>query len=145
MKPEALAALHAVAFPGPPRAWTATEFSDLLADPRVLLLTEDDRAFVLARLAGPEAEVLTICTDPTARKRGLARRLLARLERELGDRGVEDLFLEVAETNHAARALYAAAGFAEKGYRKDYYTGEGAQKVHARVLAKPITGQPGLP
>jgi len=145
MTPEALAALHAVAFPGPPRPWTAAEFTDLLADPRVLLLSERDQAFVLARIAGPEAEVLTICTDPAARRRGLASILLDRLERDLARTGVEELFLEVAETNHAARALYAAAGFAERGYRKDYYTGDGAVKEHARVLAKPIAGQPRLP
>ena len=32
------------------------------------------------------------------------------------------MFLEVAVTNHAARALYAAHGFTEAGLRRHYYS-----------------------
>ena len=32
MTPEALASLHARAFPGPPRPWSADEFESLLID-----------------------------------------------------------------------------------------------------------------
>ncbi|MSU89547.1 GNAT family N-acetyltransferase [Rhodobacteraceae bacterium 2CG4] len=145
MTPEALAALHASAFSGPPRPWTAEEFAGLLADPGVLLLTAGADAFLLARIAGPEAEVLTLCTAPSARRRGLARRLLDRLDAVLARRGVEELYLEVAETNAPARALYAAAGFTARGHRKDYYSDRGAHRIHALVLGKPVPRRARLP
>lgn len=138
MTPEALASLHAEAFPGPPRPWSAAEFADLLGERGVMLFAEGDAAFLVARQAGPEAEVLTLCTAPGARRQGHARRLLAALEDWARARGVEEIFLEVAETNDAARGLYAAAGFAERGHRKDYYTAGGRERVHAIVLGKAL-------
>ena len=36
--------------------------------------------------------------------------------------GAVSMFLEVAVTNDAARALYAAHGFTEAGLRRHYYT-----------------------
>jgi ribosomal-protein-alanine N-acetyltransferase len=139
MTPEALAALHARAFPGPPRPWTATEFGDLLADPQVALFTAGGAAFLLLRRAGPEAEVLTLCTDRAQRRNGHAAALLGQAEAWARDAGVEEILLEVAETNTAARALYARAGFAERGYRKSYYTQAGRAAVSALVLGKPLT------
>lgn len=136
MTPDALADLHAQSFPGPPRPWSAKEFEDLLADPAVRLFCAGQDAFLIARRAGPEAEVLTICTAPRARGRGLARRLMAELDTWARSEGVEELFLEVAETNTPARALYASAGFAQRGHRKDYYAERGRSRVHALVLGK---------
>jgi len=40
---------------------------------------------------------------------------------ELGHRGVRAAFLEVRESNTAARALYGSRGFREIGRRKNYY------------------------
>lgn len=142
MTPEALAVLHAAAFPGPPRPWTASEFAELLENPATLLLCDGEAGFLIARIAGPEAELLTICTAPEARRQGRGRMLLDRLDAELLSRDVEDLFLEVAETNTAARALYSGAGFAQRGHRKDYYTDHGARRVHALVMGKSLTVKP---
>lgn len=142
MTPEALAVLHAKAFPGPPRPWTAEEFTELLASPSVLLLTEDEAGFLVARIAGPEAELLTICTAPEARRRGVGAGLLSRLDEHLVSQGVEELYLEVAETNAAARALYAAAGFVQRGHRKDYYIDRGTVRVHALVMGKSLAAKP---
>jgi ribosomal-protein-alanine N-acetyltransferase len=140
MTPQALAALHARAFPGPPRPWSAAEFAQMLAEPGVVLFTRAATAFLLARRAGPEAEILTLCTDPAARRQGAARALLAELETWARGAGVEELFLEVAETNAAARALYAQAGFTMRGHRKDYYTDGGRRRVHALVMGKALSG-----
>ncbi|NNU78901.1 GNAT family N-acetyltransferase [Halovulum dunhuangense] len=136
MTPEALAALHARAFPGPPRPWSAAEFAEVLALPGVALFTAGTAAFLIARRAGPEAEILTLCTAPDARRQGHAARLLAEMQRWAEASGVEELFLEVAETNIAARALYAAAGFVPRGHRKDYYDAGGRVRVHAHVMGK---------
>lgn len=138
MTPEALAALHRKAFEGPPRPWTAEEFSTLLETPGVHLYTLPT-SFLVARYAGPEAEVLTLCTDPAHRRQGHARTVLHLFEAQAHAAGIEEVFLEVAETNLPARALYAAYGYRPRGYRKDYYQGPGQTRVQAHVLAKQLS------
>ena len=140
MTPQALAALHARAFPGPPRPWSAAEFQALLAEPGVRLFSHGDAAFLLARRAGPEAEILTLCTAPEARRQGAARALLGQFEAWARETGIEELFLEVAESNGPARALYERFGFTARGHRKDYYTNGGRSRVHALVMAKTVSG-----
>jgi ribosomal-protein-alanine N-acetyltransferase len=49
--------------------------------------------------------------------------------------GAERMFLEVAEDNAAARALYARAGFAEAGRRRGYYARPDGPAADALVLA----------
>lgn len=139
MTPDRLAALHATAFTEAPRPWSAAEFAGLLADPAVLLAT-DPAGFALGRVAGPEAELLTLAVAPDARRRGLGAALLARLCRAAADAGAEEMLLEVAEPNVAARALYARAGFAEVGRRPRYYTRTGCPGIDALVLRLPLAG-----
>lgn len=139
MTPEALADLHARCFGTAPRPWSAAEFSDLLALPTTLLEADPDgRAFALARRAGPEIEILTICTDPAARREGRAARLLATVEDTARGLGASEAFLEVGETNLPARALYATAGYVPAGFRKDYYQGPAGARAMALVLRKPL-------
>jgi ribosomal-protein-alanine N-acetyltransferase len=47
-------------------------------------------------------------------------------------RGAAAMFLEVSDRNAAARALYAAAGFAKAGRRKRYYA-DGADALVLRA------------
>ncbi|MEL7014140.1 MAG: GNAT family N-acetyltransferase, partial [Pseudomonadota bacterium] len=60
----------------------------------------------------------------------LARALLVTVADEALARSANTIFLDVAETNTGARALYAGAGFEEKGRRRAYY-----QTPHGRVDA----------
>ena len=46
------------------------------------------------------------------------------------------MFLEVAEDNRAARALYAAAGFASVGRRPAYYARPGAADAVAALILR---------
>jgi len=94
--------------------------------------------FLLGRVAGPEAEILTLAVAPDNRRKGLARILLARFETALKAGNTEQIFLEVAEANHPAIALYRAAGFRDAGYRKDYYDGNNGQKSAALVMVKAL-------
>lgn len=131
----AMAQLHAGAFhPG----WRAAEMAALLDHSGAvgLVLQHDSvmEAFLIARLAADEAEVLTIVTAPPARRRGHGRTLLTALKSVLRARGVVKVFLEVAEDNAPARALYAAAGYVEVGRRRGYYPRPGAEPVAALVL-----------
>jgi ribosomal-protein-alanine N-acetyltransferase len=117
--PDSLAALHAACFTSP-RPWTAVEFADLLSNPFVFLLTEPG-GFMMGRVIADEAEVLTIAVDPTLRQKGIGARLINRFLSESASRGAVSAFLEVAEGNTAARALYARSGFTESGRRRGYY------------------------
>lgn len=114
-----LAALHATAFGTP---WSATEIARLLDGPGVFAVTEPD-GFILIRVVADEAEILTLAVRPEARGAGLGGRLVGQGAVRAVQAGVRRLFLEVAEDNVAARALYARAGFALIGRRKGYYDG----------------------
>jgi ribosomal-protein-alanine acetyltransferase len=68
-------------------------------------------------LAEGECEVLNLAVAPEFRRQGVARQLLE----PLLHRGGNTVFLEVRESNQAARNLYNSMGFQEVGRRKQYY------------------------
>ncbi|CAL1690063.1 [Ribosomal protein S18]-alanine N-acetyltransferase [Brevundimonas subvibrioides] len=127
---EALAALHAEAFDAP---WSTRAFADLLAGPGVLLEVERD-GFVLVQVAADDAEILTLAVRPDARRGGVASRLLAAVTRRAAAAGATRLFLEVAEDNGAARALYDRLGFEPAGRRPRYYARPDGPAVDALLL-----------
>jgi ribosomal-protein-alanine N-acetyltransferase len=107
--------------------WTEESFRRLLAGDsaifQVLGYPPDFRVagYVVAFAIGEDAELLNIAVEPPFRGRGLAGQMLDALLIELGGRGVRAAFLEVRESNRAARALYGSRGFAEIGRRRNYY------------------------
>ena len=136
MDPDALAALHARAFTTPP-PWGAESFAGLLASPLTFLETAPDgAAFLLGRVIAGEAELLTLATDPASRRQGLAQQLMARFEATARARGATEAFLEVAEDNAPARALYAGCGYVQTGRRPGYYVAPTGNPVAALILCK---------
>jgi [ribosomal protein S18]-alanine N-acetyltransferase len=131
MTPDQLAALHARCFTLPP-PWDARAFTGFLSDPTCHLTCDGTRAFVLLRHVAGEVEVLTLATDPTARRQGLARAVLKRALSALPDASA--CFLEVAEPNNPARALYGSLGFAQVGRRRGYYHTPDGLRQDALVL-----------
>lgn len=116
---EALAALHATAFP-PGDAWSPAAFHALLQMPGVFgLVTEG--GMILARIAADEAEILTLAVAPTYRRQGLGDSLVETAVLHAAALGAVTMFLEVAEENAPALALYTGLGFAPAGRRPDYY------------------------
>ena len=77
--------------------------------------------FALARTSGPEAEILDLAVSPEFRRQGLARRLLRAVRDTARDAGVEEIFLEVRESNRAAISLYQGEGYRPVGMRHRYY------------------------
>lgn len=136
MTPDALSALHAVCFTAP-RPWSAAEFADLLSNRLVFLLTEPG-GFLMGRVIADEAEVLTIAVDPAQRQQGIGARLMGRFLTESATRGAVSAFLEVAEGNAPARALYARAGFSESGRRRGYYHLPDGAPDDALLLTRPL-------
>jgi ribosomal-protein-alanine N-acetyltransferase len=132
---EALAALHALAFTDTPRPWTAAEFALLLAEPSTVLAARP-AGFALGRIAGAEAELLTLAVHPGMRRRGHGTALVLAFEAAAMARGAEEAILEVAISNVPARGLYARLGYAPAGRRPGYYTPAGAPPVDGLVLRK---------
>ena len=137
MTPEAMAALHALAFTDMPRPWSAAEFAALLAQPSTIVVL-GDAGFALGRVAGPEADLMTVAVHPAARRRGIGRALLAAFEAAAARRGAEEVVLEVAVSNAAARALYKARGYAPVGRRPGYYHPACGPAVDAQVLRRAL-------
>lgn len=83
-----------------------------------------------------EVHIATFAVDPTYRRQGIARRLLAHTLIEGARSGGQKAFLEVRKGNLAARALYSSFGFEEVGIRKKYYqdNGEDAVMMNLEVL-----------
>lgn len=128
--PAALAAIHAEAFEAP---WDAATLAELLASPGVFAVAED-YGFILIRVVVDEAEILTLAVRPTARRAGLGARLVEAAVVRAAALGAERMFLEVAEGNAAARALYARSGFVEMGRRRGYYSHADGRREDALTL-----------
>ena len=75
----------------------------------------------LCAVEGPWGGVFCLATAPDARRRGLARGVLATLAAWAGGRGAQRLYLQVETGNAAARALFAGAGF-ERSHGYHYRT-----------------------
>jgi ribosomal-protein-alanine N-acetyltransferase len=78
--------------------------------------------FLVARHLAPEWELENVVVAVTARRQGIARQLLDQLLAQARNTRSDSVFLEVRESNSAARALYEKAGFQQTSLRKDYYT-----------------------
>ena len=131
-----LALLHGAAFTMP-RPWTAAEFADLMASPLVFLLNAPG-GFVMGRVVADEAELLTIAVAPDRRGRGIAWALMQRFLDELAHRNAAHVFLEVAQSNAPARALYRKAGFSDGGLRRGYYHDSTGHPFDAIVMTRRI-------
>lgn len=130
-----LAEIHATAFPAP---WDAAAFEALLAQTGVFVLEAPD-GFILLRAVADEAEVLTLAVRPAARRSGQGAGLVEQGAAAAATRGATRLFLEVAQDNVPALALYARAGFAETGRRPGYYARPDGGRQDALVLALNLT------
>ena len=132
----ALAALHALAFPSEAR-WGDDAIRLMLEMPGAFGVHRPDIGFVLARVAADEAEILTLAVVPDARRQGQGGALLAEAMAGARLRGARVMFLEVSESNDAARGLYAAAGFTEVGRRRRYYPDGSDALLLCRDLTPP--------
>ncbi|MEM0948814.1 MAG: GNAT family N-acetyltransferase [Pseudomonadota bacterium] len=136
MMSDDLAALYARAFPGQ-SGWGAADFREVLASPGAFLRALP-HAFALGRTAADEAELLLIATDPSHQRTGLGARCLGAFHDEARIRGAQSAFLEVAESNIGARALYDAAGYVEVGRRNAYYSTDEGLPQTALILRRTL-------
>ena len=105
--------------------WSEQTFS-MIADTEnclFLVLKENKRVigYTLVSSVADEAEVLNVAIHKDFRRRGLARRLLEEAFATVDNAGVKKVYLEVRESNCAARSLYRSLGFESCAIRRSYY------------------------
>jgi [ribosomal protein S18]-alanine N-acetyltransferase len=103
--------------------WSTLDFRDCVSYALFLVAEDQGRiaGYVVALDAADEGEILNLAVAEGGRRRGLGRALVEAIVAALSERGVRQVYLEVRESNAAARALYAAFGFKDVGRRQAYY------------------------
>ncbi|WP_284179232.1 GNAT family N-acetyltransferase [Rhabdaerophilum sp. SD176] len=129
-----MAAIHAEGFA---IGWSREEFEQMILDRAIadVLVSQAPfghvvTGFAISRVAADEAELLSIALDPEVRGLSLSSALLDRHMGHAAQAGARTMFLEVAENNGPALALYRQAGFVEVGRRKGYYSGSPGSARH---------------
>lgn len=133
--------------------WTERRYRDLFSPaPKVhrLAIVADPEAevsnpsapekgllgFLIARSLAPELELENIVVSPAVRGRGIGKRLLDALLLAARETNSEAVFLEVRESNQAARAFYENAGFKLDGRRKSYYSNPSEDAILYRLAVR---------
>jgi ribosomal-protein-alanine N-acetyltransferase len=123
--------------------WPATAFASLPENTQVFFAVARDD--VRGRLAGyvvgwyvmDEGELANLAVAPHDRGRGVGRVLLDAMLHDARARGTLQIYLEVRESNAAARQLYATREFEEVGRRKRYYRSPVEDALILRRTLKP--------
>lgn len=121
-----------------PHPWTRLIFSDCLHAGYSCWVCERQgiiQGYGIISIAAGEAHLLNLCVRPESQRQGIGEKLLVHLFTLARHHDAEIMFLEVRESNAAARRLYDKAGFNELGTRKDYYPA-GAGRENALILAR---------
>jgi len=107
--------------------WKPADY--LLHDCMVATVEDGLLGFAVARRTAPdEIEILNVAVDSASRRRGIGRSLV----RELIGKSPGTVFLEVRQSNIAARKLYHSLGFEVAGVRQDYYS----QPMESAIVMK---------
>ena len=125
--------------------WTPGNFQDSISSGYRcvrLCLAGETLGYHVAMRGPGEMHLLNLTVAPDHQRRGLGSRLLDELIVHCQAEQLQTLWLEVRQSNQAAQALYAKAGFADVGLRKDYYPLDAARREHAVVMKLDLHPQP---
>lgn len=119
---EALAAIERDCFADP---WSETALAEELDNDAAAFFVAVEGGTVLGYgglLVTPfDAFVTNVAVAPEARRRGVARAILAAFEQHCRTRGLDSISLEVRVSNAPAIALYEGAGYVREGVRPRFY------------------------
>ncbi|MBP5288703.1 MAG: ribosomal protein S18-alanine N-acetyltransferase [Clostridia bacterium] len=116
-----LAELERLCFSTP---WSELSFADFARHGGMILTAVENggiSGYVTLLFAADEGEIANLATDPGARRKGIASRLLTAAEEQAVSRGGKALFLEVRASNQKAISLYEKNGYQAVGRRKNFY------------------------
>jgi len=107
--------------------WSVEQYRAVFSEgaPQRIALVVDEigiiQGFIVGRAVRGEWEIENLIVASAARRKGMGLELLRRFIELAGAEGAQAIFLEVRESNRAARALYEKCGFVEAGSRLRYY------------------------
>lgn len=133
-----MAALHAAGFDHP---WPKEDMSEHTERDIALGIGAPLQGFVIFRAAADQAELITVTVSQQARRKGYAKALIQAGEKAAVQNGVVVIFLDVAEDNLPAIALYKSLGYEPFGRRPAYYRRAGG-RVCALTFRKDCSGRP---
>lgn len=117
--------------------WSESSIAGELENPLSLWLVCVDGGHVLGYVGSQtvlgETDMMNIAVAPTARRQGIAQKLIDALTEQLKALGSRCLTLEVRASNAPAIGLYRKLGFAQAGRRPGYYRNP---KEDALILRK---------
>jgi ribosomal-protein-alanine N-acetyltransferase len=123
--------------------WPASAFASLPDNPRVYFAVARRAVrgpiagYVVAWYVMDEGELANLAVAPDARGKGIGGALLDAMLSDSTARGIATVYLEVRESNAAARQLYATHGFEEVGRRIGYYRSPTEDALILRRTIKP--------
>ena len=105
--------------------WTSEDLMKLATDQnKAGFVAEEDGkiiGYIGLSFILDEAEIGKLVVDKDFRRQGIGGSLIEEVKDFLKDQGIAKVFLEVAEDNESAKALYLKSGFNSFNIRKDYY------------------------
>ncbi len=107
--------------------WSAEQYDAIFSGQsptRLVLILEEESAvqgFIVGRVLDKEWEIENVAVAEPARRCGLGSRLVGEFLDLARSQSAEAVFLEVRESNLAARGLYEKWAFVESGRRRSYY------------------------
>lgn len=107
--------------------WSRDGFETELARPDAIAIAaltgELVVGFIIGRIIAAEhsSEIYNIGVRPSAMRAGIGSKLLHAFEGESRKHNVNNIWLEVRESNEGATAFYRSAGFIEVSVRKGFY------------------------
>lgn len=119
-----VAAIERQAFSDP---WSANSFRALFGNPLVHFAVAEETitgrllGYVVTWFVVDEGEIANLAVADDMRRAGVGARLLDHALDIARERRCQVVFLEVRESNAAARGLYASRGFEVAGRRSKYY------------------------
>jgi ribosomal-protein-alanine N-acetyltransferase len=111
-------------------SWKKSDYTDVLARVETMAFVatvkqsdanERLTGFLLARLITLHVEILNVAVVEEFRKNGIGKALVCAAVSSAIEGKAESIWLEVRESNLAAKLLYESCGFAVVGRRKKYY------------------------
>lgn len=117
-----VAAIEAASFSMP---WSLKSFTDTVEKDNYRYIVAEEDGEILGYCGFiyvlDEAEIPNVCVCSGARNKGVGRQMLKRLLEEAEKLEISIVYLEVRESNQAARHLYESLGFTFDGIRKNFY------------------------
>lgn len=104
--------------------WTQQMLQDSLQSPChfwTIKISNKIIGFIIFSIAADECEILNLCINPENQNQGYASTLLQHVIAFAKQHYINNIFLEVRQSNHNAINLYQKAEFKKAGLRKDYY------------------------